>query len=432
MIDPIENKLKDAVLAETPDMLEDLMQELSLAENKQASAEQSSDEANAGDNAPFTAVRSGPRKYFRILAIAAAAVLFFAAGTVFSKIRNRPESTAVPENAAETSPSVSGPSSAADEHMPAAESTSAVEESSLEESKAAPAAIICLDVNPSIELSVDDTDHIISYKAINREAEELLADLELKGAEIRTASYAIIGAMLASGYFKNGSNSLLLSVVAEDPAKGRALENDLIRDINQYLENIAVSSAIFGQYAGADRDVEKFAKKQGLSYGKAWLIRSMLRTDPALTEDSLLKLSTQELLLLWSEKSDMAEEENVISYGTVDTTGYISKEEALAIALSHAGLSGSDPADVKIHFDCENGVIVYEVEFHAAAVEYEYDIRAVDGVIVGYESERYEGEDDHHDGDDHDDYDDYDDDRYDNDRDDDDRDDDDRYDDDDD
>ena len=209
MIDPIENKLKDAILTETPDMLEDLMQELSLQETNRTDREQRFEKGNTGGNGPFTAVRSGSRKYLWVSAIAVAAVLFFIAGMAFSKMRSQ----AVPENAAETSPAVPGPSSKDGEASTAVSGPSSVdgeastasgpsseaEESAPANLEASPAAIVCLDVNPSIEFSVDGSNHILSYKAVNREAEELLADLDLTGADIRVASYAVVGAMLTSG-----------------------------------------------------------------------------------------------------------------------------------------------------------------------------------------------------------------------------------------
>ena len=42
---------------------------------------------------------------------------------------------------------------------------------------------------------------------------------------------------------------------------------------------------------------------------------------------------------------------------------------------------------VKTDFDSEHGVMVYEVEFYAGSVEYEYDINAQTGEVVKYSRE---------------------------------------------
>ncbi|MBE6129399.1 MAG: peptidase [Erysipelotrichaceae bacterium] len=67
--------------------------------------------------------------------------------------------------------------------------------------------------------------------------------------------------------------------------------------------------------------------------------------------------------------------------------GFISREEALAIALKHAGVSENDIFKVEIKLDNEHGRDEYDIEFHAGGKEYSYDINAQSGEITGFESE---------------------------------------------
>ena len=137
-----------------------------------------------------------------------------------------------------------------------------------------------------------------------------------------------------------------------------------------------------------------------------------------MTEESLLRLSTQELILLGQEKQVSPD-----SYGSADTSKYIGRDKAIEAALSSVGIDRANASRIKAEYDTENGVIVYEVEFTAGGTEYEYDIDAVSGKIVSYESEKEDGDaddrgdddddagdDDHDDSDDADDHDDHDDD----------------------
>ena len=58
---------------------------------------------------------------------------------------------------------------------------------------------------------------------------------------------------------------------------------------------------------------------------------------------------------------------------------YITLEEAKAIALNHAGVSADSALWDDRDFDLENGKSVFELEFSANGVEYEYDIDATEG-----------------------------------------------------
>lgn len=65
----------------------------------------------------------------------------------------------------------------------------------------------------------------------------------------------------------------------------------------------------------------------------------------------------------------------------------VTEDQALEIALKHAGLSKGDISALRIHqdFDDDMGVTKYDIEFHVGAREYNYDIDTTTGDI--YESE---------------------------------------------
>ncbi len=77
--------------------------------------------------------------------------------------------------------------------------------------------------------------------------------------------------------------------------------------------------------------------------------------------------------------------------GTADTStsngasGTITKDEAKAIALEHAGVAEADTQFLWVKADREDGVPVYEVEFYANGTEYDYDILQSTGAILKYD-----------------------------------------------
>lgn len=70
---------------------------------------------------------------------------------------------------------------------------------------------------------------------------------------------------------------------------------------------------------------------------------------------------------------------------------YISKNEAVAIAYKHAGVKADDVTICKVGVEREKGRIVYEVEFISDSIEYEFDIDAISGKIIGLEGDLAQG-----------------------------------------
>lgn len=57
-------------------------------------------------------------------------------------------------------------------------------------------SIVSVDVNPSVELKLNAKSRVISAIALNRDGEEILEGLKLKGADADAAINALIGSLL--------------------------------------------------------------------------------------------------------------------------------------------------------------------------------------------------------------------------------------------
>ena len=68
--------------------------------------------------------------------------------------------------------------------------------------------------------------------------------------------------------------------------------------------------------------------------------------------------------------------------------GQITEEQAKQIALAKVGLKEEAVTLKKVKLDEDDGRTVYEVEFTAAGMEYEFDIDAATGEIVKFEAEK--------------------------------------------
>ena len=63
----------------------------------------------------------------------------------------------------------------------------------------------------------------------------------------------------------------------------------------------------------------------------------------------------------------------------------IGKDKARSIALKHAGFSADEVSGLQVEYDKDDGVPVYEVEFHKGHKEYSYEIHGESGKILSWE-----------------------------------------------
>lgn len=72
---------------------------------------------------------------------------------------------------------------------------------------------------------------------------------------------------------------------------------------------------------------------------------------------------------------------------TVGLSATLTEDEAVAIAMTHAGVEEKDVIFTKIKLDRDDGRTEYEIEFYKDTMEYDYDIDANTGDILSFDSE---------------------------------------------
>ena len=65
----------------------------------------------------------------------------------------------------------------------------------------------------------------------------------------------------------------------------------------------------------------------------------------------------------------------------------LTKAEAEAIALKHAGFTAGQVKGLRSEYDFDDGVARYEVEFRVGQWEYDYDVHAESGKILSFEKD---------------------------------------------
>ena len=234
------------------------------------------------------------------------------------------------------------------------------------------ASVVSLDVNPSIELKVNQKEKVLSCIPLNQEAEAVLSGMgggaDLKGAKLEVAVNAVVGALVSSGYLDSLSSAIMISVEDQDQDRAARLRQELTGTVDSVLQSQSSGAAVLSQTVDASADLDQQAREYHISTGKANLVNQVIAQNDSLSFDALAKLTVEEL-------SDL------IKLGAPAIP--IGMEEAARIAREAAGGLDADSASVEVDPELDEEVPHYEVELsQPGRDEQEYLVDAFTGELL--------------------------------------------------
>lgn len=237
---------------------------------------------------------------------------------------------------------------------------------------------VLLDVNPSIEVSVNSKDKITEVNHLSPEGKLVLGDNALAGKEITEGVGDLIGEMVDQGYISPEANTVLVSIEGAQKDKTDKVKSELTAEITDQLTQREVEGSVIVQdLPGNDPNLENTATQYGISPGKAQLIARILGQNALHTYDELAAMSIHELNVL--RMSYYVNPENTQISGAPSELSYIGEQAAVQSATADAGIA---PAATETELTCHKGMMVYCVEFENGTHEYRYRINAVTGEIA--------------------------------------------------
>ena len=233
------------------------------------------------------------------------------------------------------------------------------------------ASVVSLDVNPSIELKVNQSEKILACTPLNEDAKAILADMsngaDLKGAKLDVAVNAIVGSLVRNGYLDSISSAIMISVEDKDTARAEKLQRELTSAVDGVLQTSEAKASVLTQTLTQDAAREQQARENNISTGKAALVNRVLAINPALKFDALAKLSVEEL-------KDLAEAGAPAMPIGMDAAAYAAEQ--------YAGTSALDSVTAEVDSELDESPAHYEVELHTAWGEFEYLVDAYTGNVL--------------------------------------------------
>lgn len=148
-----------------------------------------------------------------------------------------------------------------------------------------PVAAISLDINPSIELTVNRFDRVIAATGYNADGEQVVAALDLKNKSYTAAMNAVLQDDTVASYLKDDG---ILEVTLTSGSQ----------ETMQNMQNCicAQTSVAAGQIYCTDRREEvEAAHAAGVSFGKYRAFLELQKIDPDVTVEEIKTLSMREI-----------------------------------------------------------------------------------------------------------------------------------------
>ncbi|CEP66160.1 Anti-sigma factor RsgI, N-terminal [Moorella glycerini] len=160
---------------------------------------------------------------------------------------------------------------------------------------------INIDINPSIELAVDDRERVLSARGLNSDGEKLLAGVALKDEKAAIAIQVLTREAVRQGYYlPDRQGAMVVTVIPaagagqEKLAAGDELGQKLTREARNVLQQARVQAVV--EAATVQPEIRQHAEATGLSAGKYSILLEALDAGLPVTAADLQKDSLARVL----------------------------------------------------------------------------------------------------------------------------------------
>jgi|GEM_PF-2274900 len=156
-------------------------------------------------------------------------------------------------------------------------------------------AYVTLDINPSIELAIDEKDMVVDAITLNEDADIAYSDLNLAGQSLENAAQTIVDTAIDLGYITeiSDTNSVNVTSYIEDESRRENLNKIVIDKLNAHFETRKIYALVVEN--GLDDELKAKANSYNIPYGKMLLVSRAMQLDSTLIESDLVKLTVKEI-----------------------------------------------------------------------------------------------------------------------------------------
>ena len=151
-------------------------------------------------------------------------------------------------------------------------------------------AYVSVDINPSVQLGVDERHIVCSAEGLNEDGRALLAQVPTSGRKLHDAVLDLVSAAVKAGYMSHGQENAIL--IASVPGEGDSVPEPLLanissikRDVERELNSRSISAVVESVSGGSELRTK--ARELNISPGRMALALKALSEGAELSEDQV-------------------------------------------------------------------------------------------------------------------------------------------------
>ncbi len=141
-----------------------------------------------------------------------------------------------------------------------------------------PYSYVSLDVNPSIELTLNRFDRVLTVKAVNDDGLEIVKDIKLRNKKIDKAIEIAVDKLTEAGFFDGEDSGVVISASAGNEKRAEILVDKLQKKIENRLEEREREAVVEAVSVAKERVKE--ARELGVTPGKLRLVEKLRESAP--------------------------------------------------------------------------------------------------------------------------------------------------------
>ncbi len=160
------------------------------------------------------------------------------------------------------------------------------------------AAYVSIDVNPSMEVGVNQDMEVLEYTSLNEDSKALQKEIEeLKGLPLAKFVESVVALINEKGYFNSNHDVLLATTsILKGSNENEKVQQSLARELAAVQNRLLTKNEeIAVKVVSADKETREHAKENGISTGKYLVYKDAVNQGNELTMDEARTLSVTEL-----------------------------------------------------------------------------------------------------------------------------------------
>ena len=184
-----------------------------------------------------------------------------------------------------------------------------------------PVNYISLDINPSVEISLNAFDKVVHVEATNEDGKELIQVENVLNLSVEEAIDSLVQEAANQGFVKE-DGSTVIAVTAESDNEEKALELQ-VKSTNGVNLAMSAKNSLATVYADScDLAMRNEAKEMGISPGKYKLIKMLQTLDPDITVEQYKDAKVSEII---EKASELVQNTNSSVNQDEETAAFIEK-----------------------------------------------------------------------------------------------------------